>query len=293
MATYSKAQKKLIKLALQDILASAGFANSSQLSNFLTFIVNKTLDEKELEIKGYTIGVDALGRPDDFDPQVDPSVRVMAGRLRQALENYIRDTDGFTLEGENVKIQLIKGSYIPKVELSKTLSDSKTSFQDKLAVLEDTDINIGFDRHSTQREPSQIKSKTVPWILLFACSFGVLITGLIGYNYYSEYTKIEPTVLPGKQIISLEDATLPTLSLRINAQQDDIPEWISAKKIQSTAVVSFSRFNEYRVFNISGVENSKFLKRISSDYHLSMFFSKAPNNETLEAFFNPHSPTNQ
>lgn len=131
--SFDASQKKLIKLALQNIVSSSGFTNSTQLSNFLTFIITKTLDDKTQEIKGYTIGVDALGRPEDFDPQIDPSVRVMAGRLRQSLENYNRNTGGFTHEGTNVQIELVKGSYVPKINFSneqrKTNLRIKTGWQ--------------------------------------------------------------------------------------------------------------------------------------------------------------------
>ena len=39
-------------------------------------------------IKAYTVAVDALGKPDTFDPQNDPVVRVLAGRLRSSLSGY-------------------------------------------------------------------------------------------------------------------------------------------------------------------------------------------------------------
>ena len=281
--SYVKAEKKLIRLALQDILASPGFVNSSQLSSFLSFIVNKTLDEKERDIKGYTIGVDALGRPDDFDPQTDPSVRVMAGRLRQALENYNRDTCGFTHQGKNIQIELIKGSYIPKFEFDKTQSQPQEKFIDKLAVLEETGIDIGLGKDLVQDKLVPSISKKFPWVVASIASIAFLIMGLGGFHYYTEHMKIIPTVLPKKQIISIEDATLPALTLFINAAPEQMPDWITAKKIHSTAVVSFSRFNEYRIFDYRG-ENGVLLDQITSDYYLSMFFSKASDSETLEAY---------
>ena len=49
------------------------------------------------------------GRSESFDPQVDPIVRVEAGRLRRALEHY------YLTAGKNdpVRIEIPKGSYIP------------------------------------------------------------------------------------------------------------------------------------------------------------------------------------
>ena len=37
---------------------------------------------------GYTIAVEALGRAENFDPQLDPIVRVEATRLRRTLARY-------------------------------------------------------------------------------------------------------------------------------------------------------------------------------------------------------------
>ena len=51
-------------------------------------MVEETLAGRGDRIKAYTIATAALGRDDNFDPQIDPIVRVEAGRLRQALRQY-------------------------------------------------------------------------------------------------------------------------------------------------------------------------------------------------------------
>jgi len=280
--SYDANQKNIIKLALQDILGSPGFINSSQLSNFLSFIVSKTLDDKTSEIKGYTIGVDALGRPDDFDPQVDPSVRVMAGRLRQSLENYKRDTGGFTKDETTIQIELIKGSYIPKFTFSKTKAAEVVAQSDKLAALEETDIDIGLDKVKTTKPSSFGVNKNL--ILTSACAIALFASGLAGYQYYKEYTKIEPTILPQNEIISIENSELPSLTLFVNANPETIPDWIPSEKIVSTAVVAFSRFNEYRVFDFNNEKDVLFMDGVPYDYYLSMYFSTASDHQTLEAF---------
>ena len=54
---------------------------------------------------GYTLGIDVFDRDVDFDPQVDPIVRIEAGRLRRALERY------YLTEGKNdpIVIRIPKG----------------------------------------------------------------------------------------------------------------------------------------------------------------------------------------
>lgn len=106
-------QPDLVKRQLLQILTSNGFRNSQVLSMFLQFVVEETLADRSNEIKEYTIGVRALGRPADFNPQIDAVVRIHAGRLRRMLHEYYHE------EGINdtILIDIPKGSYVPIFEL--------------------------------------------------------------------------------------------------------------------------------------------------------------------------------
>ena len=77
-----------IEAALERIQAWPGLARSPQLAKFLNYIVEAKLNGNEAGIKAYSIAVDVFGRPQSFDPQSDPIVRVQARRLRAALEEY-------------------------------------------------------------------------------------------------------------------------------------------------------------------------------------------------------------
>lgn len=80
-----------------------------QLPAFLNYVVKEELAGRGNKIKAYTVAVDALGRPDSFDPSTDPVIRVIANRLRKALDNaYARDDVEVP-----VRIELIRGSYRP------------------------------------------------------------------------------------------------------------------------------------------------------------------------------------
>ncbi|MEW6254706.1 MAG: hypothetical protein AB1592_02030 [Pseudomonadota bacterium] len=98
-----------VRAALARILASDEFASSPRLADFLRFIVDVTLAGRAEAIKGYTIAVEALGRPTSFDPQSDPIVRVEATRLRRALDRYYASAGG----EDPLEISVPKGSYIP------------------------------------------------------------------------------------------------------------------------------------------------------------------------------------
>ncbi len=97
-----------IRACLVRMLASPQFSDSPQLSSFLTFIVEETLQGRGGDLKGYSIATLALNRPVSFDPQTDPIVRVQAGRLRQAMAEY-----NTAFPNESVAVTLDKGVYAP------------------------------------------------------------------------------------------------------------------------------------------------------------------------------------
>jgi adenylate cyclase len=108
MAADNKPTPEAIRDQLERILQSAEFRASDKQRKFLSFVVDETLEGRASQLKGYTIAVAVYGRAESFDPQIDPIVRVEAGRLRRALAHY------YLTAGENdpVRIEIPKGSYI-------------------------------------------------------------------------------------------------------------------------------------------------------------------------------------
>jgi adenylate cyclase len=98
-----------IRQQLEKILISPKFVNSPNLRNFLRFIVEETLAGEAGNIKGYTVATQVLGRKADFDPNLDPIVRILAGRLRRALSHYYQGPG----LNEPVVIDIPKGTYVP------------------------------------------------------------------------------------------------------------------------------------------------------------------------------------
>jgi len=112
MSTNGQINDELVTQQLLAILNYGEIMHSPVLSRFLSFVVEKKLFGREDEIKEYTIGVKGLGKPSDFNPQLDASVRIHAGRLRKVLQQY------YTGPGKNdtVLIDIPKGSYVPVFE---------------------------------------------------------------------------------------------------------------------------------------------------------------------------------
>ncbi len=118
-----------IKTQLTLILNYPTFSKSKVIRDFLTFIVTKTLDGEEQQLKEYVIATEVLGREPDFNPQLSPIVRIHAIRLRKALDQYYQ-LAGFD---DPIRISIPKGRYFPVFEIN---------VQDKSSAL---------DRNSVQR----------------------------------------------------------------------------------------------------------------------------------------------
>jgi hypothetical protein len=106
-ATVSAQEKRA---ALGEVLGSERFSRAEQLRNFLRYICEMDLAGRGGELCEALIGVEALGRPADYTPTEDASVRRRASDLREKLQ----DVYSTELAGSRVRIELPKGKYIPR-----------------------------------------------------------------------------------------------------------------------------------------------------------------------------------
>jgi eukaryotic-like serine/threonine-protein kinase len=95
---------------LQRVLSSDAFKRADRSSALLTFVVHQTLDGRADRLKEYTLGAEALGRGESFDPRSDPVVRAEASRLRARLDQYYEGAG----RADPVVIALPKGGYVPQ-----------------------------------------------------------------------------------------------------------------------------------------------------------------------------------
>src|SRR5215218_5426534 len=109
-----EAPSELVRKELERILDWPPFRRAPRLSLFLRFIVEETLEDRESEIKEYTVGTEVYGRPLDFEPRLDPTVRVEARKLRARLNHYYMNVG----DEQSVRINLGKGSYIPSFSIT-------------------------------------------------------------------------------------------------------------------------------------------------------------------------------
>jgi serine/threonine-protein kinase len=107
------ATPKEIRAQLEKLLASPLFVRSGRMSRFLRFSVEHALAGTEDQVKEYLVGLEVFDRGQDYDPRVDPIVRVEARRLREKVNAYY-ESEG---RADALQIEFPKGVYTPVFHL--------------------------------------------------------------------------------------------------------------------------------------------------------------------------------
>jgi TolB-like protein/Tfp pilus assembly protein PilF len=108
------AEAARVQEALNRILASRTFRAAEREKAFLRYVVERTLQGRGAEIKEYTVGVEAFGRGDAFDPRRDTIVRTEARNVRLRLERYYAGEG----QADPLRIELPKGGYAARFTAS-------------------------------------------------------------------------------------------------------------------------------------------------------------------------------
>lgn len=98
--------------AAQHAAASKVFERSPRLRNFLLDVTERALAGRTSEINEQQIGIRIFGKPYDYNPAENNTVRVQARILRKKLEDY------YAGEGaaETLHVSIPKGGYVPHFE---------------------------------------------------------------------------------------------------------------------------------------------------------------------------------
>jgi adenylate cyclase len=174
----------MIRDQLRRILESPEFKGSERLSEFLRYVTEETLTGRSDQIKGYSIGVEVFGRTRDFDPQTDPVVRVVAGRLRRALQSYYSGTGA----DDPIRISIPKGRYVPDF-------DENVGFEESHEAIAGSNLHNDSDKpdpvagHPISLELSSAIDSTSRRRLItsIAALFLVLVLLSVGWLYFRAY----------------------------------------------------------------------------------------------------------
>lgn len=90
-------------------MASPALGRSEQLRQLLRFLVTEEMEGRGGDLSEYAIGVKALGRPPEFAPELDSTVRTRTHELRKRIEEHYR-----TNATPGLRIEIPKGTYRPR-----------------------------------------------------------------------------------------------------------------------------------------------------------------------------------
>jgi hypothetical protein len=113
---------------IDHITKSHSLRSSESLCRLLQYLAKQSLYQPHAPLKEYQIATEVYGRPADFDPQTDSTIRVQAGRLRLKLAEYYA-TEG---AADPIVVRIPKGSYHLTFEMRSvgaTSVDSGTQAQ--------------------------------------------------------------------------------------------------------------------------------------------------------------------
>lgn len=89
------------------VVNSQTFRGSPSLCKLLSYLGNHAINHPGVSVKEYQVATEVLGRPANFDPKEDATVRVQAGRLRVKLAEYYASEGA----GDGLIVDLPKGVY--------------------------------------------------------------------------------------------------------------------------------------------------------------------------------------
>ena len=122
------AEQEQFSQQIDNIIKSHSLRGSESLCRLLQYLAKQSLYQPQAPLKEYQIATEVYGRPADFDPQTDSTIRVQAGRLRLKLAEYYA-TEG---AADPIVVKIPKGSYHLTFEVrpvAATSVDSRTQPQ--------------------------------------------------------------------------------------------------------------------------------------------------------------------
>ncbi len=104
----SIAEREQLLVQIERLIGSHVLHGSESLCKLLRYLAEHALHHPGVPLKEYQIATEVFGRPADFDPQSDSTIRVQAGRLRMKLAEY------YSSEGADdpIVVELPKGTYV-------------------------------------------------------------------------------------------------------------------------------------------------------------------------------------
>lgn len=164
--TQAGPDRRIIEEQLHRILGSKPFVSSHRSQDFLRYVVDKSLAGSAP--KEYAIAVDVFQREVDYDPAVDATVRVEAGRLRARLREYY-ETEG---KFDPVCIAIPKGSYAAVFSVRERKAEAQPPFETSVPAVAASTTPTGFTAE-----------RAFPWRMAVICGAILLLLSLSAWQW--------------------------------------------------------------------------------------------------------------
>jgi hypothetical protein len=187
--------------AVERIARSEPFQKSSRLPALLRYLAICTLQNDRSQLMEQAIGRAVFGKPRDFNPAEDSSVRVYMRQLRLRLHEYYQNSG----PGEKIVIEIPKGGYALAFHRRQIPTLSLEQGTLEIVPVDGESASKGF------ASPWQQISRWVPWLLV-AASLLLAITGWFRgsrmVNSNAPVWPISQVIQPGQQTtLVLADAS--------------------------------------------------------------------------------------
>lgn len=238
------------------LLSDPLFQSPDRNKSFLRFIANEFFEGRAEAIKAYAIAVDVFGRPSNFDPSIDPIVRIEATRLRAALTQYY-DVHG---SDTGIRVDLPRGRYVPV--FSRMTPNTPGNPRAEEADLDVPDHAPRGKERSGWRIWSSNAGFALAWVLVgcgvatyaLTVGFSVWKQGAFTYKPFISITMTTGADTPEREAEKVRDYLMVAISqfqtVRL-ASSDDRPETVSAGKWTGPTLASSLRgqraVNDYQI----------------------------------------------
>lgn len=231
---------------LDRILKSDLFAGAPKQRHLLRHLVEKQLQGATGELKEYSVGVEVFGRGSDFDPRLDPIVRVEVSRLRTRLQKYYERTGA----DDTVRIDVPRGAYIPFFKYLDVEKPAKCQLND---LASDQPRQIFLSVSEAAVSPAKIHPawmRSTLWVIPAAC----VLAGLLSWILWKQPEARPPEFVrfnrvTGEQIPCISPTFSPDGRFLVYARKDKQHWTLDQRRLgtlQVTNLLPHSPNNDYQ-----------------------------------------------
>ncbi|MGH9719506.1 MAG: tetratricopeptide repeat protein [Bryobacteraceae bacterium] len=160
----------MVRQHLERVLASREFAGSPRMVAFLRFVTEFALTNRADELKEYLIAVEVYGHKPDYDPQAKSTVRVEATRLRNRLRDYYASSG----QGDPIRIEMPKGTYVPVFRMAqRDAISTQNDVRPAQAAPPESDV---------PREPGPGRNRSPWWITVAIIAVAGLVAAVLFFR---------------------------------------------------------------------------------------------------------------